>query len=189
MPWRAKNRDNALRLPGIRRLRSIVTISSSVRSGCPLMRARIFRECFSKGEVLPPRGIGSQVPSSWKRCSHRIAELALTLNCSDAPRRDPPPSTNSITRILNSPGYGPCNPPANQCVRLVPSGRFGNPDSLRPGRAVVRRDPIGLFCRRPVCTVSVPQASALEPCQSLALPTYRLRPMSTCQVLRCASMR
>jgi hypothetical protein len=29
------------------------------------------------------------------------------------------------------------SPPANQCVRLVPSESFGNPDSLRLGRAVV----------------------------------------------------
>jgi hypothetical protein len=62
---------------------------------------------FSNGEVLPPRGIGSQVPSSQKRCIQRIAELALTWNCSAASRRDPPAATNSITRILKSPGYGP----------------------------------------------------------------------------------
>ena len=65
-------------------------------------------ECFSSGEVLPPRGIGSQVPSSRKRCTHLIAELTLTSNCSAASRRDPPPSTKRMTRTLSSPGYGPC---------------------------------------------------------------------------------
>src|SRR3974377_1598957 len=53
------------------------------------MSARICREYFSNGEVLPPRGMGLQVPSSRKRCSQRIAELALTSNCSAAPRREP----------------------------------------------------------------------------------------------------
>ena len=105
--WRAKKRDSALRLPRIRRLRSAETISSSVRSGCAPMTARICRECFSKGEVLPPPGIGAHVPSSRKRCSHRIAELTLTSYCSAASGRDPPPSTKRITRTLSSPGYGP----------------------------------------------------------------------------------
>src|SRR3981189_842916 len=62
MPWRAKNRESALRLPGIRRLRSVETISFSVRSDCSLMRARICRECFSNGEVLPPRSMASESP-------------------------------------------------------------------------------------------------------------------------------
>jgi len=31
------------------------------------------------------------------------------------------------------------SPPANQCVRLAPSESFGNPDSLRSGRAVAAR--------------------------------------------------
>jgi hypothetical protein len=139
MPWRAKNRESALRLPGIRRLCSAETISPSVTSGCSLMRARIRCECFSNGEVLPPRGIGSQVPSSRKRCTHLIAELTLTSNCSAASRRDPPPCTKRMTRTLSSPGYGPCigQPSANQCLRLAPSPNLGNPDSLRPGRAVV----------------------------------------------------
>jgi pimeloyl-ACP methyl ester carboxylesterase len=33
-------------------------------SRCSRIRARICREYFSKGEVLPPRGVGSQTPSS-----------------------------------------------------------------------------------------------------------------------------
>src|SRR5690349_5525432 len=138
MPWRAKKRESALRLPGIRRLCSTETISFNVKSRCSRIRARICCEYFSNGEVLPPRGIGSQTPSSRKSCTQRIAELALTWNCSAASRRDPPPSTKRITRTLSSPGYGPriAQPPANQCVRLAPSEAFGNPDSLRLGRAV-----------------------------------------------------
>jgi hypothetical protein len=67
---------------------------------------------------VPPRGIGSQVPSSRKRCTHRIAELTLTSNCSAAPRRDPPPSTKSTTRVLNSPGYGLCiGQPSGESMR------------------------------------------------------------------------
>jgi hypothetical protein len=42
-PWRAKNRDSALRLAEIRRLRRIETSSFNVRSRCSPIRARI---CF-----------------------------------------------------------------------------------------------------------------------------------------------
>jgi hypothetical protein len=78
MPWRAKNRDSALRLTGMRRLCSAEAISFNVRSGCAPIRAQICSEYLSNGEVLPPRRIGSEVPSSRKRCTQRIAELALT---------------------------------------------------------------------------------------------------------------
>src|SRR5215471_21572063 len=73
-------------------------------------------------------------------CCRYIAELALTSKCSAASRRDPPASTNSITRILKSPGYGPRigQTPPNQCARLAPPANFGNPDSLRLERAVGR---------------------------------------------------
>ena len=84
MPWRAKKRDNALRLPGIRRLCSAETISRRVRSGCSPIKARICSACSPNGEVLPPRGIGSAVPSSRKRSTHLIAELTLTSYCSAA---------------------------------------------------------------------------------------------------------
>jgi hypothetical protein len=62
----------------MRRLCSAETISFNVRSGCSRIRAQICSEFFSNGEVLPPRGIGSEVPSSRKRCIQRMAELALT---------------------------------------------------------------------------------------------------------------
>jgi hypothetical protein len=58
----------------MRRLCSAEAISFNVRSGC----AQICSEYLSNGDVLPPRGIGSEVPSSRKRCTQRIAELALT---------------------------------------------------------------------------------------------------------------
>jgi hypothetical protein len=105
MPWRAKKRERALRLVGTRRLYSAETISPNVRSGCSRTRARIHCECSSNGEVLPPRGIGSQIPSSRKRCTHLIAELTLTSNCSAASCRDPPflhkanDSHSQLTRI------------------------------------------------------------------------------------------
>jgi hypothetical protein len=65
----------------------------------------------------PPRGIGSHVPSSRKRCTQRIAELALTSKCSAASRREAPASTNSITRTLKCPGYGPRI--GHACVNLL----------------------------------------------------------------------
>src|SRR5215471_9809978 len=64
MPWRAKKRDSALRLAETRRLRKTETNSFSVRSGCSRITARICCEYFSNRDVLPPRGIGSDVPSS-----------------------------------------------------------------------------------------------------------------------------
>src|SRR5215470_99749 len=63
-PWRAKKRDSALRLAEIRRLRSIETSSFNVRSRCSPIRSRICCEYFSNGDAPPPRGIGSNVPSS-----------------------------------------------------------------------------------------------------------------------------
>jgi hypothetical protein len=79
----------ALRLPRTRRFCSAQTISFDVMSGCAPISTRICRECFSNGEVLPPRRINSVVPSSRKRCTHRTAELKLTSNSSPASRRDP----------------------------------------------------------------------------------------------------
>ena len=59
MPWRAKKRESALGLPGIRRLCNSETISFNVRSRFSRIRTRICCEYFSKGEVLPPRSSGS----------------------------------------------------------------------------------------------------------------------------------
>jgi hypothetical protein len=145
MPWRAKKRDSALRLPRIRRLRSAETISSSVRSGCAPMTARICRECFSKGEVLPPRGIGSQVPSSRKCCTYRIAELTLTELFSRPTSRSSSfdevnDAQSQLTRI-RSMHWSALR--RIKCVRLPHPVRLGNPDSLRSGRAVTRAADVG----------------------------------------------
>src|SRR5215471_17924247 len=85
-------------------------------------------------------------------CCRYIAELALTSKCSAASRRDPPASTNSITRILKSPGYGPRigQTPPNQCARLAPPAHFGNPDSLRLERAVTQKRQLPLKQHCPV---------------------------------------
>ena len=90
---------------------------------------------------IPPLGMGSKVPFSRKRCTHRIAELTPTSNCSAASRRDPPSGTKSMTRVLNPPGYGSCiGQPSGpiECVKLAPPACLGNPDSSRSGRAVAR---------------------------------------------------
>jgi hypothetical protein len=82
------------------------TISSSVRSGCSRLSARICWAYSSNGEVLPPCGIGSHVPSSRKRCIDLMAELMAMSECSAASRRELPASTKPMTRLLSSPGYG-----------------------------------------------------------------------------------
>ena len=51
---RSKNRQTAVRLPGIRCLRIATTISSKVRSGCSATRANSHSTCPSNGDVLPP---------------------------------------------------------------------------------------------------------------------------------------
>jgi hypothetical protein len=53
---RAKNRQSAVRLPAIRRLRIATSTSSSVKSGCSAIKASSQFARFSNGEVLPPRG-------------------------------------------------------------------------------------------------------------------------------------
>ena len=62
MPWRANNRQTALRLPAIRRLRIAATISSSVKSGCSAISASKKSACFSSGEMLPPVGLAATLP-------------------------------------------------------------------------------------------------------------------------------
>jgi hypothetical protein len=99
---RAKNRQTALRLLAIRRLRSVATISSDVRSGRSATRVSIHSECFSNGELLPPRGFDVALPAARQRCFHLTAELALTSKRSAASRRDEPASTASITRSRSS---------------------------------------------------------------------------------------
>jgi hypothetical protein len=67
MPWRAKKRDSALRLPRIRRLCSTATISSNVRSGCSRLRARSAAIFLQRGSA----------PSTWHRFASPIFAKAL----------------------------------------------------------------------------------------------------------------
>jgi hypothetical protein len=103
MSCRSRNRQSELRLVLIRRLRSAATVSTKVRSGCSATRAKISLANSSSGEMLPPRSFGAALLLSCQRCSHFIAELALTSKRSAASRRDAPVSTASITRSRRSP--------------------------------------------------------------------------------------
>ena len=77
---RSKNRQTAVRLPGIRRLRIAITISSSVKSGCSATRASSHPACSSNGDLLPPLGFALAVPVSCQRRHHLTAELGLSLS-------------------------------------------------------------------------------------------------------------
>jgi hypothetical protein len=93
IPWRAKNRQTALRLPAIRRFRIAATTSSSVKSGSSAINFSSQLACFSNGEVLPPLGFAVVLPVSRQRRIHLTAELGLTLKRSAASRRDAPSAT------------------------------------------------------------------------------------------------
>jgi hypothetical protein len=103
---RSKNRQTAVRLPGIRRLHIAVTISSSAKSGCSATRASSHSACSSKGDLLPPLGFALTLPVSRQRRHHLTAELGLSCKFSAASRRDAPDSTASITRSRRSSEYG-----------------------------------------------------------------------------------
>ena len=66
----------------------------------------------SSGEMLPPVGLAATLPVSCQRCSHLIAELALTSNQSAASRRDAPAITASSTRSAG---------PQNRVSASIPS--------------------------------------------------------------------
>src|ERR1017187_7884092 len=101
-----KNRDKALRLPTIRRLRIAVTASSNVRSGCSAISANNQPACFSNGETLPPLGFAAELPSSLQRRSQLITELGLTSRSAATSCREAPPSTIAIARTRRSSEYG-----------------------------------------------------------------------------------
>jgi len=103
MLCRSRNRQSELRLVLIRRLRNSATVSTKVRSRCSAITAKTSLANSSSGEMLPPRGCGAALLLSRQRCSHFIAELALTSKRSAASRRDAPVSTASITRDRRSP--------------------------------------------------------------------------------------
>jgi hypothetical protein len=92
--------------PGIRRLRIVVTISSSVKSGCAATSASSHSACSSNGDLLPPLGFALTLPVSCQRRHHFTAELGLRREFSAASRRDVPDSTASITRSRRSSEYG-----------------------------------------------------------------------------------
>jgi hypothetical protein len=106
IPWRANNRQTALRLPAIRRLRIAATTSSSVKSGCSVIRANSQSACSSKGEMLPPVGLAATLPVSSQRRSHFTPELALTSKRSATSRRDAPAIAASSRRIRKSSEQG-----------------------------------------------------------------------------------
>jgi hypothetical protein len=101
-----KNRDKALRLPTIRRLRIAATASSNVRSGCSTISANNQPACFSNGETLPPLGFAAELPSSLQRRSQLITELGLTSRSAATSCREAPPSTIAIARTRRSSEYG-----------------------------------------------------------------------------------
>jgi hypothetical protein len=127
---RAKDRQTAVRLPGMRRLRIAATISSSVKSSCSATTASSHFACSSNGDVLPRLGFALALPVSRQRCNHFTAELGLRLKLSAASRRDAPASIASITRSRKSSEYGfgiARVPQKNRCCQTRPSTALGNP--------------------------------------------------------------
>src|SRR5665647_1960618 len=117
---RAKNRQSAVRLPAIRRLRIAASTSFSVKSGCLAIKASSQFDCFSNGEVLPPCGLAVELPASRQRCNHLTAALGLISKCSAASRREAPLSTLAITRsrISAEYGFGIVRPPKAESMRI-----------------------------------------------------------------------
>src|SRR5262249_51063727 len=95
MSCRWKNREAALLLVRIRRLRSSAMVSSKVRSDCSAMRANICSACRSNRETLPPRGFGAQRPLPSHPPTAPPPAPAQTPNPPPPPRRIPPPPTPS----------------------------------------------------------------------------------------------
>ena len=106
MSCRMRNRDKALRLPTIRRLRIVVTVSSNVRSGCSAISANNQLAYFSNGETLPPLGFAAELPSSFQLRSQLITELGLASRSAATSCREAPPSTIAIARARRSSEYG-----------------------------------------------------------------------------------
>jgi hypothetical protein len=118
IPCRLKSLHKAVQLPGIRCLRIAANASSSVRSGCLVIKASSHLACSSSGDVLPPHGLASALPVLRQRCSHLTAALALISKCSAASRREHPLSTLAITRCRNSAeyGFGMVRPPESESM-------------------------------------------------------------------------
>src|SRR5665213_1403127 len=137
MSCRMKNRDKALRLPTIRRLRIAATASSNVRSGCSAISVNNQPACFSNGETLPPLGFAAELPSSLQRRSQLITELGLTSKSPATSCREEPPSTIAIARARRSFEYGLGIPQSFQKesgATLAHPLTFGNPPDSSPAR-------------------------------------------------------
>ena len=144
MSCRMKNRDKALRLPTIRRLRIAVTASSNVRSGCSAISANNQPACFSNGETLPPLGFAAELPSSLQRRSQLITELGLTSRSAATSCREAPPSTIAIARTRRSSEYG-------LAITLSFQKESRAPDSLiRRPLGIPRFEAGGICSSRPI---------------------------------------
>jgi hypothetical protein len=129
---RPKKRHTAVRLPGILCLRIVKTTSSSVRSDCFSIRSSRKSACFSKGEMLPPRGLAAQRPVSRKHLTQIMAVLAVTSNSSAASRREAPPSTAPHACPQNRPSALPASQKRINADRLsYPSPQENPPIQLR----------------------------------------------------------
>ena len=114
--WRLKNSHTAVRLPAIPCLCMAQTTSSNVKSGCFSISVSSHDAWSSSGDVLPPRGLGAQIPVSSKHFTHFTAALGLMSSNSAASRREAPLSTRAITRMRISAEYafGMGSPQTNQ---------------------------------------------------------------------------
>src|SRR5262252_8322791 len=78
MPWRTRKRNSAVRLPGIRRLCTAATNSSSVQSRCSSISPTISSAYFSSAERLPPHGLASIVPAYTMPLAACVEKVGLT---------------------------------------------------------------------------------------------------------------
>ena len=96
--WRSRKRQSELRLVRIRRLRSSVTVSTKVRSGCWAIRSSICSATASSGETLPPRSFGAVLLLS-AQCSCFRASAAPTLSPNSRSPRNVQPSRAVMHRF------------------------------------------------------------------------------------------
>jgi len=137
---RSKNRQTAVRLPGIRCLRIATTISSKVRSGCLATRANSHSTCSSNGDVLPPLSFALAFPvTPALQPPHRRTGAQA-----EAFGRFPPRCSGhdgfdyafpQVIRIGLRHRFGPPEPRIN-AARLAHSHIIGNPRFNSAGKRV-----------------------------------------------------
>jgi hypothetical protein len=94
---------------------ALVALARSVAKGEPLVRCQLLASIFYE-----------ELRRQLRQCPRMDnPERAVLVNAADYCGRA------AITCTT---------PPANQCLRLAPPTHLGNPDSLRPGRAVAQRE-------------------------------------------------